>query len=109
VSPHGQVAAIDVACPGLQSVLLEHGQYGRQLFEHTPQLVSTNAGRRRYYGPTRERADHMEGSRNDDPHLNALHYVLRDVGFCNAWDVVLPDWEVVAESLHVPICPVMDR
>jgi hypothetical protein len=33
-----------------------------------------------------------------------LHYVLRDVGCCNAWDVVLPDWKVAAESLHVPIC-----
>jgi hypothetical protein len=34
-----------------------------------------------------------------------LHYVLRDVGCRNGWDVVLPDWEVAAESLHVPFCP----
>jgi hypothetical protein len=105
VSKPAQVQAIDIACPGLQSVLLEHGQCGRQLFQETPQLVFTNAGHRRYYGPTRERADHKKGSRNDDLNPNALHYVLRDVGCRNAWDVVLPDWEVAAGSLHVPICP----
>jgi len=100
-----QVQAIDIACPGLQSVLLEHGQCGRHLFQDTPQLVFTNAGHRRYYGPTRERADHKSGSRNDDPNLNALHYLLRDVGCRNAWDVVLPDWDVAAACRSIPICP----
>lgn len=104
-SARHDASGIRIACPGLQSEVLEEGRSGSHLFEHVPHVCFTNAGRRGYYGPTREKADHIDGSRSDDAYMNALHYLLLDRGCDHAWNVVLPGWEVVTLSMDVPCCP----
>lgn len=99
------VSSISIACPGLQNRLLEHGQSGCNLFDSTPHLVFTNAGSHKAYGPTRERADHQDLSRSDDWGLNALHFILVDKGCVNAWNIVLPQWEVDTVSYVAACCP----
>jgi len=67
--------------------------------------VFTNAGSHKAYGPTRERADHQNLSRSDDWGLNALHFILVDKGCVNAWNIVLPQWEVDTVSYVAACCP----
>lgn len=97
---------IYIACPGLQNTLRESGRGGYSLFLDTAHIAFTNAGPNRYYGPTRESSrEGVDGDRHADFSLNALHYLLRDRGCRPAWEIVLPQWEVIISPHDVPFCP----